>query len=92
MNQYDTGNFPEGDLNTTITYEIDYQTAMHAVNDLKCELKEKHEATDLFGYPKDDSFAGDWDICIFVYNSSTHKHTMSHYQHLKISPVLELLQ
>ena len=58
LNQYDTGNFPEGGLNTDITHEIDHEEAMEAISGLKVTLIEKQEATELFGNPKDDSFAG----------------------------------
>jgi death-on-curing family protein len=58
LNQFDTGNFPEGTLNTNITCEIDYYAAMDAINDLKHRLMAQHEATELFGCPKDSSFQG----------------------------------
>lgn len=58
LNQYDTGNFPEGGLNTNITIEIDLNHAMKAINELKQRLIVQNEATELFGYPKDDSFVG----------------------------------
>ena len=58
LNQYDTGNFPTGNLNTDITHVIDYQEAMNAVQDLKNRLMIQHEATDLFGRLKDESFQG----------------------------------
>lgn len=58
LNQYDTGNFPEGGLNTNITVEITISEAMTAIHDLKQRLSAKQEATELFGYPKDETFAG----------------------------------
>lgn len=58
LNQYDTGNFPEGGLNTNVTQEINHDEAMHAIQELKIALIAKKEATELFGNPKDDSFAG----------------------------------
>ena len=58
LNQYDTGNFPEGGLNTNITVEITFAEAMTAVHDLKQGLMAQQEATELFGQPKDQGFAG----------------------------------
>lgn len=58
LNQYDTGNFPEGGLNTNITIEITISSAMNAIHDLKRRLMAQQEATELFGHPKDESFAG----------------------------------
>lgn len=58
LNQYDTGNFPEGGLNTDITCEIDYRVAMQAIADLKRSLMREQQATELFGRPKDESFQG----------------------------------
>ncbi|KTC99311.1 RhuM family protein [Legionella feeleii] len=58
LNQYDTGDFPKVQLNTNITCEIDYSTAMKAIDDLKHNLILEKQATDLFGRPKDNSFEG----------------------------------
>ncbi|KTD57883.1 RhuM family protein [Legionella shakespearei] len=58
LNQYDTGNLPKGQLNNNITCEIDYSTAMKAIHDLKQNLISEHQATELFGRPKDNSFEG----------------------------------
>ena len=58
LNQYDTGNFPEDKLNTNITCEIDFQSAMMAINDLKQGLVLKQQATELFGRHKDEGFEG----------------------------------
>src|SRR3990167_3748131 len=38
LNQYDTGNFQEGGLNTNITIEIDLNHAMEAIGELKRSL------------------------------------------------------
>jgi prophage maintenance system killer protein len=57
LNQYDTGNLPEGKLNTNITQEIDYPSAMAAIADLKNRLG-REQAGELFGRPKDNSFEG----------------------------------
>ena len=58
LNQYDTGNFPEGGLNSNITVEITLPDAMNAIHDLKQRLIAQKEATELFGQPKDNSFSG----------------------------------
>lgn len=58
LNQYDTGNFPEGGLNTNITVEITLPNALKAINELKQRLTAQQEATELFGQLKDESFAG----------------------------------
>lgn len=58
LNQYDTGNFPEERLNTKITYEIKYNSAIKAIAELKHRLISQHEATELFGKLKDNSFEG----------------------------------
>lgn len=58
LNQYDTGNFPQGGLNKNITCEIEYPSAMKAIEDLKERLISENEATPLFGRSKDNSFEG----------------------------------
>lgn len=58
LNQYDSDNFPEGGLNTTVTKEINLSEASQAIDKLKQQLISKDEATELFGNPKDDSFQG----------------------------------
>lgn len=58
LNQYDTGNFPKDELNTNVTYVVEYQTAIKAIEDLKKKLIEEQQATELFGRPKDNSFEG----------------------------------
>jgi death-on-curing family protein len=58
LNQYDTGDFPEGGLNTNITIEIKQPDAMEAITELKQRLMKQNEATELFGRPKDESFSG----------------------------------
>ncbi|GGI82489.1 virulence RhuM family protein [Legionella impletisoli] len=45
LNQYDTGNFPEGGLNQNITVEISLPEAMKAITELRQKLMEKNEAT-----------------------------------------------
>ena len=58
LNQYDTGDFPEGGLSTNITVEITLSDAMKAITELKQRLMKQNEATELFGQPKDKSFSG----------------------------------
>ncbi|MDR3501239.1 MAG: virulence protein RhuM/Fic/DOC family protein [Legionella sp.] len=58
LNQYDTGNLSKEGLNKNITVEITFSDAIHAIQKLKEQLIIKKEATDLFGRPKDESFAG----------------------------------
>jgi len=58
LNQYDTGNFPKGHLNTNVTCEINYPTAIKGIQDLKQNLILEQQATELFGRPKDNSFEG----------------------------------
>ncbi|HRP90805.1 MAG TPA: RhuM family protein [Edaphocola sp.] len=56
LNQYDSHNLQTGKLNENITYEIEYDEAIHAVTELKKQLIVKKEATELFGNEKDESF------------------------------------
>lgn len=58
LNQFDTGNFPDGQLNTNITCAIDHHSAIKAIQNLKQRLIQEQEATDLFGQSKDNSFEG----------------------------------
>lgn len=58
LNQYDTGGFPEGGLNTNVTVEIMLPDAMNAISELKQRLIKQNEATELFGRPRDEGFAG----------------------------------
>lgn len=57
LNQFDSQNLQAGKLNENITYEIEYNEAKkNAVAELKRQLIEKKEATELFGNEKDESF------------------------------------
>jgi len=58
LNQYDHNSFSPGQLNENITYEITYQEAKSAIQELKHQLFDKKEATGLFGNEKDQNFAG----------------------------------
>jgi death-on-curing family protein len=58
LNQFDSNSIQQNKLNENITYEINYSEARAAIATLKQQLKEKKEATDLFGNEKDQSFQG----------------------------------
>ncbi len=58
LNQFDSNMLSTDRLNENITYEIEYQEALTAIAELKRQLIQKKEASELFGNPKDDSFAG----------------------------------
>lgn len=58
LNQYDSNNLKTENLSNNITYEIKYEEAKNAIAELKKQLIEKKEATDLFGHEKDHSFEG----------------------------------
>jgi len=58
LNQFDSNSIHQNKLNENITYEISYSEAKVAITTLKQQLKEKKEATDLFGNEKDQSFQG----------------------------------
>lgn len=58
LNQYDSNSIENQKLNENVTYEISYDEAKIAITELKKQLKDKKEATDLFGNEKDRSFAG----------------------------------
>ena len=56
LNQYDSHSIKIGKLNENISYEIQYDEAKTAIVELKKQLVEKKEATELFGNEKDESF------------------------------------
>lgn len=58
LNQFDSNSIKQHELDQNITYEINYPEAKVAIATLKQQLKEKKEATDLFGNEKDQSFRG----------------------------------
>ena len=58
LNQFDSNKLSTNNLNENITYEIQYEEAVVAVSELKKQLIQKKEASELFGNQKDDSFAG----------------------------------
>ena len=58
LNQFDSERLPLTDFAGTIRYEIRYNEAVDAIALLKQDLMGKHEASDLFGSQKDESFSG----------------------------------
>lgn len=56
LNQYDSHNLTTGKLNENITYEIHYDEAKAAIRELKKQLIDHKEATELFGKEKDNGF------------------------------------
>jgi death-on-curing family protein len=58
LNQYDSHSLQTQHLNENITYEIEHEAAFAAITELKKQLMDVKEATELFGNPKDDSFKG----------------------------------
>lgn len=58
LNQFDSERLPLDDFATAIRYEIQPDEAQAGIAALKADLIAKHEASELFGNQKDDSFAG----------------------------------
>lgn len=58
LNKFDSNNLTIENLSKNITYEIKYNEAAKAINELKKQLIEKKEASNLFGNQKDESFQG----------------------------------
>lgn len=58
LNQFDSNSIESQKLNENITYEISYEEAKIAVIELKKQLINQKEATELFGNEKDNSFEG----------------------------------
>jgi death-on-curing family protein len=58
LNQFDGNNMANDKLSENITYEIQYEEALKAITELKKQLINRKEASDLFGSQKDDSFKG----------------------------------
>ena len=58
LNQFDSASLPLQNLNGVVTYQIEYNEAVQAIEILKSELIQKNEATPLFGNQKDKSFEG----------------------------------
>ena len=58
LNQFDSSRLETQFLSDEITYEIIYDDARNAIEQLKQELMARQEATELFGKQRDDSFQG----------------------------------
>ncbi len=58
LNQFDSNSLKTEKLNENITYEIKFEEALKAIEELKRQLMQKKEATQLFGNRKDDGFQG----------------------------------
>jgi len=55
FNKYDKDELTVEELNKDIIYTINYDDVKNAISELKKELIEKNEASELFGREKDDS-------------------------------------
>lgn len=58
LNRFDSNAIELKNLDDNITYEINYKEAIISINELKNQLIEQKEATELFGNQKDQSFEG----------------------------------
>ena len=58
LNQFDSDTFSTKNLKNNFSYEIEYQEAKTAILELKNQLIDKKEATNLFANEKDKSFSG----------------------------------
>lgn len=58
LNQFDSNSLKIEKLNENVTYEIKFEEALQAIEELKSQLMKKKEATQLFGNRKDDGFQG----------------------------------
>lgn len=58
LNQFDSSSLELNHLEENITYDIDYQESIVAIEILKKELIKKKEASELFGNQKDKTFEG----------------------------------
>ena len=58
LNQFDSNKLPEEKLNENISYEIKFDEAVAAIEELKKQLMKKKEASQLFGNRRDESFEG----------------------------------
>lgn len=58
LNQFDSSSLELNHLEENITYEIDYQESILAIEILKKDLIKKREASELFGNQKDKTFEG----------------------------------
>lgn len=58
LNRFDSNTLTKEKLDENITYEIQFDEAVAAIEELKKQLVKKKEASSLFGKRKDESFAG----------------------------------
>lgn len=58
LNRFDSNELAPGKLNEHVSYEIEYDEAIHAVAELKKQLVKKKEASALFGNERDGAFGG----------------------------------
>ncbi|MQP24762.1 hypothetical protein GFJ94_06755 [Flavobacterium sp. LMO8] len=58
LNQFDSASLPLQNLNSVVSYQIEYEEAIQAIQVLRAELIQKNEATSLFGNQKDKTFEG----------------------------------
>ncbi len=58
LNRFDSNTLEIRHLNTHLTYAINYEEAIAAIDQLKKELMAKQEASELFGRQKDGAFRG----------------------------------
>jgi len=58
LNQFDSSSLEISGLNDDVIYKINYVEVKSAIAELKDNLIEKGEASELFGNEKDRSFAG----------------------------------
>lgn len=58
LNKFDSNNLETEKLSKNITYEIKYDEATKAINELKKQLMKKDDTGNLFGNQKDESFQG----------------------------------
>lgn len=58
LNQFDSERLPDEGFQTDLYFEIKFDEANQAIAALKKDMLEKGEASELFGRPKNDSFAG----------------------------------
>lgn len=58
LNKYDSQTLEQKGLNENVTYEIKYKEALKTISELKKQLIDKKEASNLFGNQKDNSFEG----------------------------------
>lgn len=70
LNQFDSNRLPELKLNENITYEIKFEEAIVAIEELKKQLIEMKEASALFGNRKDESFKGILNTVVQTFGGS----------------------